>query len=64
MKKGTSAYWWLLVTTDKYQLPLYVAETIQELADHCGVKVDTIYGAMSKSGERSKYQKVKKEGKA
>lgn len=61
--KGKSDYYWLLVTPDKYELPLYVADSAQELADYCGVIRNTIYSTMSRHSERSRYKRVKKEGK-
>lgn len=38
---------WMKVTNDKYELPLVVADTIQELADILGVSRDSIYSSMS-----------------
>lgn len=42
-----SIYYWLIVTHDKYELPLVVADSIQELARYDGVSVNTIYSAIS-----------------
>ncbi len=39
---------WLKVTSDKYELPLAVADTASELARLCGVTVNTIYAQMSR----------------
>ena len=47
-------YYWLFVTTDKYELPIYVADTIEELAAWQGVKVKSIVQAVSRY-EHGKY---------
>ena len=39
---------WLKVSSDKYELPLAVADTAVELATLCGVTVNTIYSQMSR----------------
>ena len=39
---------WLKVTKDKYELPVAVAETAQELAEMCGVTKGTILQQMSR----------------
>ena len=39
---------YLMVTNDKYQLPLFVADTARELSKMCGVPANTIYCMMSK----------------
>lgn len=53
---------YMLVTSDKYELPIYIADTCQELAEYCGVKPDTIYAliCLQKQGKRkfSQYQCV------
>lgn len=59
MKK--EKYVWLLVTADEYELPLYVAETVSELADFVGLAPSTIRSAIShakKKGFNCKYKKV------
>lgn len=38
---------YLKVTQDKYELPLFVSEGAKELAEHEGVKVNTIYSSIS-----------------
>ena len=53
---------WMVVTDDKYELPLYVAETAEELSRITGVNVNTIRSSVShvRSGRNksSIYQKV------
>lgn len=52
------------VSKDKYELPLVVADSVEELAELCGVKVRSIREYMShskKNGRRCKYIKVKVE---
>lgn len=45
---------WLKISSDRYELPLAVADTARELAQMCGVTVGTIYSQMScvKAGKR------------
>ncbi len=38
---------WMKVTSDKYELPLAVADTARELAEICGVKENNIVSAIS-----------------
>lgn len=58
---------WLKVTDDEYELPLIVADTCEELAQKCGLKVNSIYKHIwrHKVGENKKeraiYQKVEVE---
>lgn len=57
-------YYWLFVTTDKYELPIYVADTIEELAAWQGVKVKSIVQAVSRYEHGAKngpYRRVLKE---
>lgn len=44
MAKDNCIY--MIVTNDKYELPVFVG-TAQEVADYQGVKVGSIYGAIS-----------------
>jgi hypothetical protein len=49
---------WMLVTSDKYRLPMAVADSIEELAELVGVKVNTIVSAVShakKKGRNCRY---------
>ena len=41
-------YLWLAVETDKYELPLAVADTAQELGAIYGIKKDTVIDMVSK----------------
>ncbi len=45
---------WLKISSDKYELPLAVADSAVELARMCGVTAGTIYSQMSRvrTGER------------
>lgn len=54
---------WVAVSHDKYELPIAVADTRQELAKICGVKPQTISSSASKfirrPGERwCQYRKI------
>ena len=54
---------YMAVTADKYELPICVADTARELAEHFGVSPNTVYSSMSKglSGKRNGYRFVKVE---
>lgn len=55
---------YIRVTKDKYELPMAVADNVQELADMCEVKKGTIYSIMSRYGAKGKwcpYRKVEVE---
>lgn len=55
---------YLKVTKDKYELPLMVTEGAQELADHEGVSVNTIYSSVShyeRGDQNSQYRRVRLE---
>lgn len=45
---------WMEVTTDKYELPLKVADTGGELARMCGLSPDTIYSSISHYNNRTR----------
>lgn len=52
---------YLKVTHDKYELPLIVSEGAKELAEKEGVRVNTIYSAIShyeSGGQWSSYRRV------
>lgn len=52
---------YMLVSNDKYELPLMVADSVTELAELVGVKRSYISSAMShakKKGFKSRYVKV------
>lgn len=58
-------YLWLCVTMDKYEFPLCVCDTIQELAEWCGTSVNNIQSSIckvEKHNRRSKYRRVKVNG--
>lgn len=54
---------WLLVTQDKFELPLYVTDTAQQLADYCKVSNGTVCASAKRKGDGvlkySKYERVK-----
>lgn len=54
---------YMAVTTDKYELPLFVADTARELGKHFGVSQNTVYSSISKglSGKKNGYRFVKVE---
>ena len=55
---------YIKVTSDEYELPLAVGDTVRELAKMLGVKSDSIYSQMSHSkhnGYFCSYQKVEVE---
>lgn len=49
-------YLYMAVTPDKYQLPLAVADTVQQLARMVGVTTNSIYSAIS-HGEARNWKK-------
>lgn len=52
---------WLLVTKDKYQLPLEIADSAGELARKVGCSTNNIYSAVSHAkhrGHNSRFVKV------
>lgn len=40
---------WMLVSSDRYELPIYVADTPEELSKLCGATVSTIKTSVSKA---------------
>ncbi len=48
---------WLMVTKDKYQLPLAVADTAEELAEIVGVKPSTIIKSVTHR-KKSRYIRI------
>ncbi len=55
---------WLKVTTDRYELPVAVADTGAELARICGVSDNNVYNAINKAnalGHRCQYIRVEVE---
>ena len=61
--KRKPQYVWLLITTDKYELPLAIADTAVELAGMLGVSPHSIVSCYSRftTGKLKscKYRKVK-----
>lgn len=52
---------WMLITKDKYELPILVANTERELAELCGVKTTSIAARIKHAKDRrewSRYVKV------
>ena len=47
-------YYWMRVTKDKYELPIAVGDTSEELAKLVGVKAVTIRRAICRSNECKK----------
>lgn len=45
MKKNNAVY--MKVTQDKYELPIFIADSVNELAEICGVKSRSIRSCMS-----------------
>ena len=39
---------WMEVTKDKYELPITLADTAQELADKCEVNVNTVISSVAR----------------
>ena len=55
---------WIAVSRDKYELPIAVADSIEELAELCGVKVNSIRSYICharQSGKRCKYVAIEVE---
>lgn len=52
-------YVWMLVTQDRYSLPLLICDTGRELAKACGVKPNTVFHHISlhESGRLKGYPK-------
>ena len=51
-------YIYMMVSNDKYQLPICVADSAQELAEKVGVKKGTIYSSVLQ-WEKGKIKKAK-----
>lgn len=63
-RKTLDKYYWLLIKPDKYELPIYVAESVEELSEVTGVKPVNIlasYYRGVREGFVSKYQRIPKE---
>ena len=52
---------YMLISDDKYELPLFVADSLTELSSACGISLNTIYGTMrraKKNGAWCRFVKV------
>lgn len=52
---------WMRVSSDKYEIPEVIADSIEELADKCGVKVRSIRSMICRyktEGRRQIYVRV------
>lgn len=62
--KTKKNYYWVLVTADKYELPLIVCDTAKELADYLNINLNTVYQGICKEYKNPisgrKIRKVKK----
>lgn len=59
------SYVYMKITTDRYELPLAVAETGAELARICGTSENNVYNTIRKAklyGHRCQYVRVEVEG--
>lgn len=55
---------YMICTADKYQLPIFWAETVQDLARMSGRSYDTVYHGIGRflRGQKSTYEVVRVEG--
>lgn len=60
-KYDTRKVQYMAVTPDEYELPLYVPDTIEELAERYGISPNTIYTSIShdRSGTRQGHKFVR-----
>lgn len=64
-KKPKKKYLWMLVTSDKYELPVFVEDTAQDLADKVGVTKSTVESSVKhaeKRGGFTRYVRVEYKG--
>lgn len=59
MQMQEKKYLWLLVTKDKYELPLAVADTAKELAIMTGTTKNNIVSQISRGSKKSMYRRVR-----
>lgn len=61
-----SRYYWMLVSQDKYEWPLVIADTCGELAQMLGKTEKNVYNAVmlaeKRGSKNSRYRRVLKEG--
>ena len=58
------SYLYMKITTDRYELPLAVADTGEELAKICGVSINNVYNTIRAArikGYRCQYVRVELE---
>lgn len=63
-RKPNENYYWMMVTFDKYELPLIVADTVQELGELSGIKPKSIIEEISRAkrtGWKCIWKKVPRE---
>lgn len=61
MSRHSDKVVYVKVTKDKYEFIVAMGNTVEELADECGLQKNTIYSAMSHAkakGQNSVYKKV------
>lgn len=54
-------YIWIKTTSDEYEFILEMGDTVQDLANKCGVSANTIHSAIAHAkakGKQSQYKKV------
>lgn len=60
-----SRYYWMLVSPDKYELPIAIADTCGELAQMLGKTEKSVYNAVTfaerRGSKRSQFRRVLKE---
>lgn len=56
--------YYMAVTPDKYELPIYVAETAQEMADVMGIKKNSVFSIVchKRGGVHSGYKLIRING--
>lgn len=54
----TKEYIYMLVTDDKYELPVYIADTAQELADLAGTSKGCVHSSVNR-WEKGKVKKTR-----
>ena len=52
-------YLWLLVTKDKYELPILVADTANELAKMTGTTKNNVVSQINRGNKKSMYRRVR-----
>lgn len=56
-------YLWIAVEADEYELPIAVADTAEELANHFGVKQTTVFNCVmrGRNGRENGYKYIRVE---